>query len=111
MRRVRSRFPAGTDLRALSQSLTPRQPDRSAVVLARPGAANGLRRRAEVTANAVTGPDGSSAWDRLEVPFVSESDFAGELLGYADAVVVESPEELRVSVRNRLAGVLEGDPQ
>ena len=41
------------------QSLAPRQPDRTAVVLARPGAANGLRRRAEVSATGVTGPDGT----------------------------------------------------
>ena len=39
----------------------------------------------------MTGPDGSLGWDELEVPYVSETDFAGELLGYADAVVVESP--------------------
>jgi proteasome accessory factor B len=56
----------------------------------------------------VTGPDRSSGWDRLEVPYVSVSDFAGELLGYADAVAVESPVELRASVRHRLAGVLAG---
>jgi proteasome accessory factor B len=101
--------PEGTDLRALSESLAPRQPDRSAVVLARTGAANGLRRRAEVDTSEVTGPDGSPGWDRLVVPYVSESDFAGELLGYADAVVVESPAELRSSVRDRLAGILEGE--
>jgi proteasome accessory factor B len=100
--------PEGTDLRALSESLAPRQPDRSAVVLARPGAANGLRRRAEVDAHDVTGPDGSAGWDRLVVPYVSESDFAGELLGYADAVVVESPAELRSSVHARLTWILAG---
>jgi proteasome accessory factor B len=100
--------PDGTDLRALSQSLAPRQPDRSAVVLARPGAANGLRTRARVTDRDVPGPDGSPGWDRLEVPYVSESDFAGELLGYADAVAVESPEELRGSLRHRLADVVAG---
>ena len=100
--------PAGTDLRALSESLTPRQPDRSAIVLARTGAANGLRRRADVSARGVTGPDGTPEWDRLEVPYVSASDFAGELLGYADAVVVESPGELRAAVRDGLAGILAG---
>ena len=100
--------PEGTDLRALSESLTPRQPDRSAVVLARTGAANGLRRRAEVSARGVTGPDGTADWDRLEVPYVSASDFAGELLGYADAVVAESPDELRAAVRDGLAGILAG---
>ena len=100
--------PEGTDLRALSQSLAPQEPDRSAVVLARTGSAIGLRRRAEVVTRNLTGPDGSSGWDRLEVPYVSESDFAGELLGYADAVAVESPVELEASVRYRLAGILAG---
>ena len=100
--------PEGTDLRALSQALAPRDPDRTAVVVARSHAAIGLRRRAQVTAEDVTGPDGSGGWDRLDVPYVSESDFAGELLGYADAVVVESPAELRASVRDRLADVLAG---
>ncbi len=102
--------PEGTDLRALSASLAPPQPDRTATVLARTGAANGLRLRAEVTASDVTGPDGSPGWDRLQVPYVSESDFAGELLGYADAVVVESPAELRASVRDRLLGDRGGVP-
>jgi proteasome accessory factor B len=100
--------PEGTDLRALSQSLTPPQPDRSAIVLSRAGTANGLRRRAELVERDVTGPDGSSSWDRLEVPYVSHSDFAGELLGYADVVVVESPAELRDSLRSRLTAVLAG---
>ncbi len=97
--------PEGTDLRSLSQSLTPRQPDRTAVVLARPGAAVGLRRRAAVDATQAAGPDGLPSWDRLEVPYVSESDFAGELLGFAEAVVVVSPPELRAAVRDRLEAV------
>jgi proteasome accessory factor B len=100
--------PEGTDLRALSQSLTPREADRSAVVLARAGAAIGLRRRAEITATGVTGPDGTPGWDQLAVPYVSQTDFAGELLGYADAVVVESPAELRSAVSARLADVVQG---
>ena len=98
--------PEGTDLRALSETLAPRRPDRSAVVLARPGAANGLRRRATVSATGVTGPDGSLGWDELQVPYISESDFAGEILGYADAVVVESPAELRSAVAERLSAVV-----
>ncbi len=100
--------PEGTDLRAMSASLAPREPDCSAVVLARSGAANGLRRRAAVTATSVTGPDGTPGWDQLDVPYVSEANFAGELLGYADAVVVESPDELRTAVRDRLSSVLAG---
>ena len=57
----------------------------------------------------LTGPDGTPGWDQLDVPYVSEADFAGELLGYADAVVVESPDELRAAVHDRLSGVLAGD--
>ena len=98
--------PEGTDLRALSESLAPRQPDRTAVVLARAGSANGLRRRAEVTSTGVTGPDGTLGWDQLVVPYVSATDVAGELLGYADAVVVDSPPELRAAVADRLTTVL-----
>jgi proteasome accessory factor B len=100
--------PEGTDLRALSQTLAPREPDRNAVVLARSGSANGLRRRAAVSATGITGPDGTPGWDQLDVPYVSEEDFAGEVLGYADAVVVESPDELRAAVRERLSAILEG---
>ncbi len=101
--------PEGTDLRELSETLAPRQPDRTAIVLARPGAANGLRRRARVSATGVTGPDGTLGWDELEVPYVSETDFAGELLGYADAVVVWSPDELRAAMAGRLAAVVTSD--
>jgi proteasome accessory factor B len=100
--------PEGTDLRSLSESLAPRRAERSPVVLARARAAPGLRPPAEQTASDVVGPDGSTGWDRLEVPYVSEADFAGELLGYADAAVVESPVELRASVRDRLLGILTG---
>ncbi len=98
--------PEGTDLRELSQRLAPPRPDRSAVVLARAGAANGLRRRAEVREVEVTGPDGSPQWDRLDVPYGSESDLVNEILEYADAVVVETPEALRTGVRERLVAIV-----
>lgn len=100
--------PPGTDLRALSESLAPRQPDRTAVLLARSGAALGLRRRATLVAPGVTGPDGTTGWDRLELPYVSEGDVAGDLLGYADTVVVHSPPELRANVVRRLEATLDG---
>ena len=103
--------PEGTDLRALSATLTPRLPDRSALVLARAGSANGLRRRSEVRATDVRGPDGTEDWDRLEVPFGSEADLAGELLGYADAVVAESPEELVATVTQRLRTIVGEAPR
>ena len=100
--------PPGTDLRALSGSLTPVQPEHTAGVLARTGAAVGLRRSAEVTATGVTGPDGGDEWDRLALRYGSREDVAGDLLGYADAVVVESPPDLRTLVRDRLLA-LAGD--
>ena len=98
--------PEGTDLRELSRTLLPRRPDRQAVVLARTGAANGLRRRAAIVQSDVSGPDAMTGWDRLEVPYVSHDELAEELLGYADAVVAESPDELRSAVRDRLARVV-----
>lgn len=98
--------PEGTDLRALSESLAPPRPDRTATVLARAGAAGGLRRRASVSRPSETGPDDTPGWDRLEVPYGSASDFAGELLGYADAVVVLEPADLRSEVWDRLVGVV-----
>ena len=50
------------------------------VVLARSGAANGLRRRAAVSATRVTGPDGTPEWDQPQWPRVG-GQLAGELLG------------------------------
>jgi proteasome accessory factor B len=94
--------PEGTDLRALSSSLVPPRPDHRAVVRARSGAAVGLRRRAELVEDQVAGPDGTTGWDRLEVRYGSQDAAAEELLGYADAVVVDEPAELRELVRGRL---------
>ena len=102
-------YQEGTDVRALSQSLAPPRADRTAVVLARTGAALGLRRRATVTASGVPGPDGSTGWDRLEVRFGWTRDLVEELLGYADAVVAESPEEVRREIVERLTGAVTGE--
>jgi proteasome accessory factor B len=101
--------PEGTDVRALSQSLAPPRADRTAVVLARTGAALGLRRSATVTAAGVPGPDGSSDWDRLEIRFGWTRDLVEELLGYADAVVAESPDEVRREIVERLTGAVTGE--
>ncbi len=97
--------PAGTDVRALSATLAPQTPDRTAAVLARSGSAIGLRRRARLVEAGVAGPDDTPGWDRLEVDYGARDDFADELLGYADAVVVESPEELRDAVVSRLRAI------
>jgi proteasome accessory factor B len=98
--------PENTDLRGMSESLLPSRPDRTAVVLARVGAANGLRRRGTLVEAEVDGPDGTRAWDRLEIPYGGVSELVDELLGYADTVLAESPEDLRAAVRDRLVQVV-----
>ncbi|MDQ6897725.1 MAG: WYL domain-containing protein [Actinomycetota bacterium] len=99
--------PADTDIRALTQSLAPARPTQSAVVLARCGWATGLRRRADVTAAQVDGPDGTTRWDRLSLPYVSVESLADEILGYADVVVALEPAELLELVKNRLRSLAE----
>jgi proteasome accessory factor B len=99
--------PEGTDVRALSQSLIPDQPRQHAVLLVRSGSAQDLRRWSTVTATGVPGPDGTSGWDRVEASFGDADQFAGDLLGHADAVVVESPAELRQAVIARLTALQE----
>ena len=101
--------PEGTDVRALSESLAPATPDRTSVLLVRQGAALALRRRTTLVASGVTGPDGASTWDRVELAFASRGDAAGELLGHGPAVVVESPEDLRDAVVGRLREALAGE--
>jgi proteasome accessory factor B len=94
--------PDGTDLRALSQSLAPPRADSEATVLVRTDAALGLRRRAQLAETGVSGPDGGTGWDRMTVRYSSTAAVAGELLGYADAVVAEAPADLREAVVDRL---------
>ena len=97
--------PEGTDLRALSQSLQPVRAEGRAVVLARTGAAQALRRRATVEEAGVPGPDGTSAWDRLAVAYAVRESFVSDVLGHLDNVVVVEPADLRDEVRRRLAAV------
>ncbi|HET8558996.1 MAG TPA: WYL domain-containing protein [Marmoricola sp.] len=101
--------PEGTDVRALSESLIPGgravAGRGTAVLLARRGTATGLRRRAAAVAEQVPGPDGRD-WDRLEVPFGSTDQLAGELLALGDNVVVEAPGELRTLVVERLRALV-----
>jgi proteasome accessory factor B len=47
-------------------------------------------------------------WDRLEVHFGWSRDLVEELLGYADAVLVESPPDVRGEVVERLAAAVDG---
>jgi len=91
--------PPGTDLRAVTQTLAPRPPDRTAVVLVRAGAGQGLRRHARPAADQGTVPAG---WERLEATYGATDSFADEVLGYGADVIVEAPDEVRSSVVGRL---------
>ena len=93
--------PPGTDLRALTESLAPPAPDRTAVLLVRRQGAQGLRRHA-VPAPDPEGRGRWEGWDRLTVTYGGTDVLADEVLGYGAQVVVEEPGELREEVRRRL---------
>ena len=96
--------PPGTDLRAVAARLAPDTPVRTALLLARPEKAVGLRHRARV----VGAEDG---WDRLEVGFGRLDAMVSEVLGHGADVLVEGPEDLRAGVVARLEALLDGpDP-
>lgn len=94
--------PPGTDIRALTASLTPTRPTETATVLAHTGSAVLLRRRATEVETGVEGPDGTRDWDRLEVPTYSTADFVGEVASHLGEVVAVEPPELRKLVVERL---------
>ena len=91
--------PPGTDLRAVTQTLAPRPPDRTAVLLVRQGAGHGLRRHARLAADQDAVPPG---WERLEATYGATDSFADEVLGYGADMIVEAPEDVRSSVVGRL---------
>jgi proteasome accessory factor B len=92
----------------------PDGPVRTAVLALRPERASALRARAVDGPGAGAGADeapdapdprpaaGLTDRDLVRVPFTSVSETADEIAGYADAVVVLGPEDLRASVLRRL---------
>jgi len=96
--------PAGTDLRALTESLAPPPTEHHAVLRVREGAALGVRRSAR---DCSSWPD-RPGWDRLEVAYGRTDAFVEELLGYGPDVVVVWPAELRDAVTARLRAVVAG---
>lgn len=97
--------PAGVDLRDLATRLGPGPRAEQAVVLVRTGACPSLRRTAEAGEQGVTGPDGTTAWDRFTLTGPSLDALADEVLSHGDRVVVEAPAELRDRVVARLQEV------
>lgn len=99
-------LPSDADFESMARQLAPTGPaTEPATVLARPGAAVGLRRQAHSVEQGVTGPDGLT-WDRLTL----EADLdwlADEVLGFAADVYAESPATLRESVVSRLRAAVQ----
>jgi proteasome accessory factor B len=99
--------PPGTDVRATAMRLAPPPPVGESVVLVRRDAGAALRRDAIAVETDVAGPDDRTAWDRLRLGR-SGPEVAGELLGYGADVYVESPDDLRSLVVDRLRAAVAG---
>ena len=104
--------PEGTDIRALARNLAPPAGDQLARLLAKPGAALGLRRHArqspvEPVETQAASSDEPAGWDRLEVTYGRQDALVDEVLSYGADVIVEAPEELRSRVVARLRVVAE----
>ena len=102
------RIPADVDVRAIARAtLRPDRPADPATLLVRAGSGHTLRRHAqriEPLAPGERGPD-DGAWERLHLT-APPDDLAAEVLAHGADVFVESPEELRRTVIERLEGVL-----
>jgi proteasome accessory factor B len=99
-------IPAGVDIRAMARRLAPSTSNEPVTVLVRHDAGGGLRRAAATAESGVPGPDGTSAWDRLLLQRGGLA-LADELMSYGADVYVESPDELRKTVVDRLTAALE----
>ncbi len=97
--------PNDVDARAMVEAAEDGEPQ-VAVLAVAPGRASALRARVGAAAPVgdAEGPPPAvpPGWDTLTVPFRRASDFADEITGYSDAVVVLAPASLRASVLRRL---------
>ena len=99
-------IPAGTDVRATALRLARPPATGEAVLLVRSGTGLALRRDATQVDHDVAGPDARTAWDRVRIQRAAD-EAADEVLGYGDAVYVESPSTLRDEVVRRLRATVE----
>ena len=100
--------PPDVDIREVARRLAPAPAATlRATLLARTGAGHRLRRAADRVEAGVSGPDGTTGWDRLELG-AADNDLASDVLGHGADVVVESPPELRDEVVRRLRGLAGG---
>ncbi len=97
--------PGGTDVKAIASRLVHRSLDIEATVLVRQRAGVALRRRASAIEEDVAGPDTSSAWDRLTIDGQLH-DLSNAVLTLGANALVETPEDLRACVIDRLSAVI-----
>lgn len=101
--------PADVDVQEIARRIAP--PARSgapSVLLVRSGAGFELRRDAEAVEAGVTGPDGTTAWDRIRLPW-SGDDVVRTVLSHGPDVIAEEPPALRTAVVDALRGLVEAD--
>jgi proteasome accessory factor B len=96
------KIPPGTDLRELTRTLAPPAPTETATVLVRIDTCHWLRRHAESVEPGIDGPDDRTGWDRLGVPFSSVDSLVEDVLGFGPDAVLESPEQARERLVERL---------
>ncbi|MFL6101681.1 MAG: helix-turn-helix transcriptional regulator [Actinomycetales bacterium] len=97
--------PPGHDAREMLRSLVPDRPQSKAVLRARAGSGQALRRRALEQSDL---PGTGVEWTRLVVPYYDVEVLAEELTSYGPAVRAEEPEELRAAIVRRLTAVVTG---
>jgi proteasome accessory factor B len=93
--------PEGHDAREMLRSIVPERPQSKAVLRAREGAGQALRRRA------LEQSDLDAGWTRLVVPFYDVEVLAEEVTSYGPAVLADDPPELREAIVRRLRAVVE----
>ncbi|MHA7238747.1 helix-turn-helix transcriptional regulator [Arthrobacter sp. TMS1-12-1] len=91
--------PPTFDMNRTLSSLSRSEPDRTAVVAARPGSCQVLRVRKD-TEIVQTGEE----WDTLRVPYAASSPMAATIAGLGTNARVESPQELAAEVLRLLEG-------
>ncbi len=94
--------PPGLDLRSVAQRLGPGPRTQEATVLLRRGTGAALRRSGTVVESNLVGPDGTTAWDRLEIVVSTLSWLADEVLSLGASAVAVAPADLRETVVARL---------
>lgn len=99
--------PTGTDVREVARRLKPTIEKQVVEVLLRTGTGHVVRKRGDLVACGVVGPDGTDAWDRVRLEGAM-NEIASEVLSLGPKAFAASPVEFREHVVARLDRVLAG---